>query len=678
MESPGIENRSGEIYSIGDPDKWFSLMLVKGHVLEVWLQATEWESPPGLEVGLLVPSVSLGKNGEMSACVKSLGCSDVDVTRRLSNVFNRRVGWVHLCGEDPCPSKGNFAMHVKRFRLHHREDFHRSYITDHIRRSVAKWVEEDVEAPDDLDGEPLDKEDNEEYSPTTPRDEPMEPKEKKQPAQAGKEPKAAKLDARPKPGSHSERHPKEPKRKRGGAPEIDRAMLRQRLNSARERMLLQGGEAKAPGGRPNQADAMMVESSPPETLDFAAPERAQIEYPPPVGEVAPLRKRKHSTSQPLQQPERGEVLQRQRKSRASPVRALGDVENRGQGATSAGSMKSFQGQLVAQAQENAKLKARQKKEEIKKHQKKDPTMQLAKILTQVVAGSGHQGSQLPPNHNPSSSSRPKVVKKEKKEQKEKKRKKRKKDPSDGGDPGGSSDDDQTDSWNENYGNDWEESSSSGESKKMLGPLRRKSKEKPGSVLQALVDHARTQLDQSSKVQVGRQSDITLTQGVKIGSYFAIVVRPQLGNSMAQVRELHHLSQCLDLLRQGDLSLLGDTLAGRFMSIHQSVLDGGWRTARQLELTPYEEGTAAAPEVILQARKQAKLAEKLAPGDTWHWNSGRGRGGKGRGSGWGDSQQDAKGKGKKGGKTKGKYKGGNNWDEKGTDGKTREKLPEKTG
>ena len=30
---------------------------------------------------------------------------------------------------------------------------------------------------------------------------------------------------------------------------------------------------------------------------------------------------------------------------------------------------------------------------------------------------------------------------------------------------------------------------------------------------------------------------------------------------------------------------GDTLAGRFMSLHQSVLDGSWATARHLELFP---------------------------------------------------------------------------------------------
>ena len=48
---------------------------------------------------------------------------------------------------------------------------------------------------------------------------------------------------------------------------------------------------------------------------------------------------------------------------------------------------------------------------------------------------------------------------------------------------------------------------------MEAPLRRKAKKKPGSVLKMLVEHARAQLDQTSKVDVSYQEDPT--QGIKL-------------------------------------------------------------------------------------------------------------------------------------------------------------------
>ena len=129
---------------------------------------------------------------------------------------------------------------------------------------------------------------------------------------------------------------------------------------------------------------------------------------------------------------------------------------------------------------------------------------------------------------------------------------------------------------------------------MTAPLKRRSKKKPGSVLQMLLQHARSQLDQTSKVGIGGEDTVNVVKGVKMVSCFAICVRPQLGNAMGQTRELHHISQAIDLLRQGELDRLGDVLAGRFMSVHQSVLDGTWSTARHLELLALEDGTAVGP------------------------------------------------------------------------------------
>lgn len=171
-----------------------------------------------------------------------------------------------------------------------------------------------------------------------------------------------------------------------------------------------------------------------------------------------------------------------------------------------------------------------------------------------------------------------------------------------------------------------------------------------------------------------------TSGVKLTSYFNIIVKPNIGGGhVAQKREMHLLSLALDMLRQGDLSGVGDLLAARFLACHQSVLDQNWSAARRLELVPFDENTAASPAVILQARKHAALANRVTHGDQWGW--GKGRGSRARFGGWNDGewQPDGKGKSKKGGK--GKNKGKNQSYAKdgqkgnGFDRKEKEKIPE---
>lgn len=121
--------------------------------------------------------------------------------------------------------------------------------------------------------------------------------------------------------------------------------------------------------------------------------------------------------------------------------------------------------------------------------------------------------------------------------------------------------------------------------------------------------------------------------------------------------MHHLSSCMDALREGALDHVGDLLAARFISLHQSLLDGNWTAARQLELLPLEETSAAGPQLVLQARKQAKLALKVSQPEQWYSpGASKGCGGRGKGSGWSEWPQETKGKSKKGGRGKGKGRG----------------------
>ena len=280
-----------------------------------------------------------------------------------------------------------------------------------------------------------------------------------------------------------------------------------------------------------------------------------------------------------------------------------------------GTTKNLQRQLLERAADAAARKAKDNKAEKTRSKKKDASSRLLRILTSQKD------------------------KKDKKEKKKKKRKERRdripygggqeeRDSPDSSSPMGSS--------GPGSGSSSEEESSS-VSEKLEAPLKRRSKEKPGSVLALLVEHARQQLDQTSKVTLSPASKENLTLGVKLSSYFAIVLRPQLGQMSAAVRELHMLANGMDMLRQGDLDILGDLLASRFMSIHQSIIDRGWVTARHLELLPLEDNSAAGNAVVLEARKHAKMAARLANQDLWTGGGGgKAKGGRGRTQSWGDS------------------------------------------
>ena len=259
----------------------------------------------------------------------------------------------------------------------------------------------------------------------------------------------------------------------------------------------------------------------------------------------------------------------------------------------------------------------------------------------------------------------KQKKKEKKRRKSKK-KKRKRDP--GGSDDGEGDGDSspspsssgvTDSCDE-FSDDLGSSSNSSDDE-LEAPLKKKSKKNPGSVLELLVSHAREQLDQSASVGVGKDEGHYLTSGIKVMTYFQVLLKPRLGGSAALQREMHHLATAIDLLRQGRLGLLGDTLAARFLCLHQSILDGNWSAAKHLEIFPMEEGSATSAGLLLRTRKHARLAAKAQgqDGGPGYWIPyGRNPKGKGKQEWSGGDFREQKGKGKKGGKGRGKNKQGN--------------------
>lgn len=214
----------------------------------------------------------------------------------------------------------------------------------------------------------------------------------------------------------------------------------------------------------------------------------------------------------------------------------------------------------------------------------------------------------------------------------KRKKKKDEDPSD---DGGSSDGSSSS----------EESSSESEP---LAPLLRRSRKSPGKVLKLLVEHAQQALDQSALVETSESNPVT--GGVKMATYFNLLIRPYHPTTSRDMKELHHLAICLDELRSGRLGMLGDSLASRFLAIHSAVNEGGWKAAQFLELHPLEPTASAPTSLLLQARKHANVVAKSQgnegynrwqrPGGQWQrqedQEKGKGKGGKGKGKkgrGW---------------------------------------------
>ena len=120
------------------------------------------------------------------------------------------------------------------------------------------------------------------------------------------------------------------------------------------------------------------------------------------------------------------------------------------------------------------------------------------------------------------------------EKKGKKRSRRKDDP----DPSSS----------ESSEEDSSEEGSSSSTSDMLAPLQKKSLRRPGAVLKMLTKHAQQTLDQTSVVEV--QDGDTITQGVKMATYFNLLIRPYHPTNSRDMKELHYLSICIDELRSG--------------------------------------------------------------------------------------------------------------------------------
>lgn len=193
------------------------------------------------------------------------------------------------------------------------------------------------------------------------------------------------------------------------------------------------------------------------------------------------------------------------------------------------------------------------------------------------------------------------------------------------------------------------------------PLRRKSLKKPGSVMELLVRHAQEQVDRGALLD-GGGGEVGLTSGIKISTYFSLMIRPYYPAGSPLLRELYALGQTIDLLRGGRLPECADALASRFLAVHTALAEGGWSTASQLELYPLDAVVqSASTSAMLRARRHRRLVAKSQGWSDAPWWGGAGRG---RGS-WQNNEKGKKGDGKGRGKGKSKTSAkDNSWGKKG--------------
>ena len=135
----------GEEFALDYLGDWNSVSLKRGMVLDVLLASGDPSYPPDLWAGFLVMEVfvNMASDGTQEVRAKSLGCADAEVTKRLSAIFNRKAGLLHLCGTRPCAREESYGLHVTRFKRFTVEGFKRDYITGYMGRQITKWLEGD-------------------------------------------------------------------------------------------------------------------------------------------------------------------------------------------------------------------------------------------------------------------------------------------------------------------------------------------------------------------------------------------------------------------------------------------------------------------------------------------------------------------------------------------------------
>ena len=499
-------------------------------------------------------------------------------------------GGVHLCGADPCTADIPNCVHATRVRWWPVESFEAAYLSTEGKKRLQK-AKKDMEAAKKK--EEKEKADAEKKATTT-------AKRRARPATKG----STTTDAKPLVGLPGGRRPA--LRKASGAGQVIE------ISDGEPDEVEEEGEPAGAGTSRAQLRKAL-----------AATKRRILGGTPQDG-----REREALNGGYLPKPSKRAVPERgltsgsnlnPRQASMIPVMDRGDSRDIGSSGwkSKIGKKGDMASLLLAQAVQSA--------EEARKKKKKEKKGGAAEALVKLLTGKGKSA----------------------KEKKKKKKRKVKPDPDDpGGDGEESSEEETSSEGEEEDGEKEEESDSSCEA-----PLKRRAARRPGSVMEMLVKHAQEQLDQGALLESGNPA-AAVTQGVKISTYFGLMIRPYHQGASPLLRELYALAQTIDLLRSGKLPQAADSLAARFISCHTALTDGNWQVASQLEMFPLEVTQSASTSTMLKAQKHRRLLLKSQGfAQPWGWTGGgRGRGNFGQEKG---KKGDQKGRGK--GKGKGKNK-----------------------
>ena len=598
-------NRWG-LYSATFPEEWALLQFTYGDIVIATIPSyfTHKEDVQG--VFAVVGSFLDGAGGVM-AQVKSLGCSDPEVTQLLSSTFNRRSGYIHFCRDLESCEEGEVAsFHLKVLTLADPRGFQSEYLGVAGKKLLKQILQEA----------------------------PLPPGGGSRPGEPGR--KEGKADG-PSPGDREKRSSRE-RGKGGGLTErlrsaisgeaLDHEVLRKRLEEVKKRR--EGREPEkgreGEGGEPHP-DKGVMDLTAPETRDALT-----------AGTRLPnLTEDLDAFLQKAQDLGRKEAERK----------AKGATEKRGD---------TVGGGTIGE--------------------------QLALRATTNVKGPQIARGGWPGGRGGSGRKKKKKEKKKKKDRRKDKKKKR-----GGGDPsGGSPGSSRSSSSSSRSSKSSTHKSSSEES--LLPPLQKRSKREPGSVLKLLIRQVEEQLSELQGADLGGNP---LLGGTKMVAYYHLMIKGgglQVGSRDG--RELFLLANLIDLLRTGQLAILADGLASRFLALQQAQLDNGWGAARHLEMFTPEVQTAAGASMTLEARRHARLIEKArgttlprsrnenasipawSRGGAWATTSWDGYGDTPRGKG---KKGKPKGKGGSGqGKGGGPWRGGSAWEGQGKG--DREKAPDK--
>ena len=642
-----------------DVERWTMLNIVHGDFVEVNLQYTDWEGAPNIETGYLVMERFVSADGGMTLRVHSIGCSEPSLNKQLSQMFNRRQGFVHLCVSRPCTEAEENHLHATRVKVFTSDGFNPSYYLASHRRQVAKWLgeggREDADSGIEVDERsPVGVGRGREDASLRALEKGSKRKELKETSKSSERPgalrstSAAKSRARGKGVSFGDGEKSAPPRGResrrrqatesgAGTPddmglgtsrereEMSTEELREKLNQVRVRL----GGAPRPTLKELRTDREAEDAE--ARLQDAAEDSDYVED--------------------LRSLTSGATLKRKRQVEDTRGTSTRDVST----------------QLVRQAQERSNEQQSRSSDSKGRRDKGSERQELLKLLNQVAGGSGSGGHGADRGGDRGERGRSRSKKKKKKDRRGKKKRRRLVN-------GVIISSEETRSSSE------EESGSGGSSSQggFEAPLRRRSKSSPGAVLRLLVQRAQDALDQGSLVEISKDTGKSITEGVKITTYFNLHVRPFFSQHRAAMRDLSLMSQAIDKLRSGSVATTGDLLAGHFLAAHQALIDQSWSQARYLEVADQDEQNATPAAILLEARKHAKASFKVETPDAWlpykGWQKGWPGGGRGR---W--ESEKGRGKTKKGGKQRDKGswgekegKGKNKWKETHEKGEKEEK------